>query len=54
MNVARIKLARTPSGLEEVSITTHTDRHSGITNMYLSHKYTIVRMMYVGGYLSYV
>ena len=30
MNVARIKLARTPSGLEEVSITTHTARCSGI------------------------
>ena len=29
MNFARIKLACAPSGLEEVSITTHTDHRSG-------------------------
>ena len=30
-------------------VTTHTARRSGITNMYLSHKYTIVQMMHVSG-----
>ena len=28
-------------------VTTHTARRSGITNMYLSHKFTIVQMMHV-------
>ena len=31
-------------------VTTHTARRSGITNMYLSHKYTIVQMMHVSGH----
>ena len=29
---------------------THTARRSGITNMYLSHKYTILQMMHVSGH----
>jgi hypothetical protein len=32
------------------SVTTHTARRSGITNMYLSHKFTIVQMMHVSGH----
>jgi len=28
----------------------HTARRTGITNMYLSHKYTILQMMHVSGY----
>ncbi len=31
-------------------VTTHTARRSGITNMYFTHKYTIVQMMHVSGY----
>lgn len=31
-------------------VTTHTARRSGITNMYLTHKYTILRMMHVSGH----
>ena len=31
-------------------VTTHTTRRSGITNMYLSHKFTIVQMMHVSGH----
>lgn len=31
-------------------VTTHTARRSGITNMYLSHKYTILQMMHVSGH----
>ena len=31
-------------------VTTHTARRSGITNMYLSHKFTIVQMMHVSGH----
>ena len=31
-------------------VTTHTARRSGITNMYLSHKLTIVQMMHVSGH----
>ena len=31
-------------------VTTHTARRSGITNMYLSHKYTLVQMMHVSGH----
>ena len=31
-------------------VTTHTGRRSGITNMYLTHKYTIVQMMHVSGH----
>lgn len=31
-------------------VTTHTARRSGITNMYLSHKYAIVQMMHVSGH----
>ena len=31
-------------------VITHTARRSGITNMYLSHKYTIVQMMHVSGH----
>lgn len=31
-------------------VTTHTARRSGITNMYLSHKYTIVQMMHISGH----
>ena len=31
-------------------VTTHTTRRSGITNMYLTHKYTIVQMMHVSGH----
>lgn len=32
------------------SVTTHTARRSGITNMYLSHKFSIVQMMHVSGH----
>ena len=32
------------------SVTTHTARRSGITNMYLSHKFTMVQMMHVSGH----
>ena len=32
------------------SVTTHSARRSGITNMYLSHKFTIVQMMHVSGH----
>lgn len=32
------------------SVTTHTARRSGITNMYLSHKFTIVQMMHISGH----
>ena len=32
------------------SVPTHTARRSGITNMYLTHKYTIVQMMHVSGH----
>ena len=31
-------------------VTTHTARRSGITNMYLTHKYTILQMMHVNGH----
>ena len=31
-------------------VTTHTARRSGITNMYLTHKFTIVQMMHVSGH----
>lgn len=31
-------------------VTTHTARYSGITNMYLSHKFTIVQIMYISGH----
>ena len=31
-------------------VTTHTARRSGITNMCLSHKFTIVQMMHVSGH----
>ncbi|MBD5188845.1 MAG: hypothetical protein HDS95_01010 [Bacteroidales bacterium] len=31
-------------------VTTHTARRSGITNMYLSHKFIIVQMMLVSGH----
>ena len=31
-------------------VTTHTARRSGITNMYLSHKYNMVQMMHVSGH----
>lgn len=31
-------------------VTSHTARRSGITNMYLSHKFTIVQMMHVSGH----
>lgn len=31
-------------------VTSHTARRSGITNMYLSNKYTIVQMMHVSGH----
>ncbi|MDE6772628.1 MAG: hypothetical protein K2J49_08500 [Muribaculaceae bacterium] len=31
-------------------VTTHTARRSAITNMYLSHKFTIVQMMHVSGH----
>ena len=31
-------------------VTTHTARRSGITNMYLTYKYTIVQMMHVSGH----
>lgn len=31
-------------------VTTHTARHTGITNMYLSHKYDIAQMMHVSGH----
>ena len=31
-------------------VTTHTARRSGITNMYLTHKYNIVQMMHVSGH----
>lgn len=30
-------------------VTSHTARRTGITNMYLSHKYTILQMMHVSG-----
>ena len=31
-------------------VTTHTVRRSDITNMYLSHNFTIVQMMHVSGH----
>ena len=31
-------------------VTSHTARRTGITNMYLSHKYTILQMMHVCGH----
>ena len=31
-------------------VTTYTVRRSGITNMYLSHKFTILQMMHVSGH----
>ena len=31
-------------------VTSHTARRTGITNMYLSHKYTIFQMMHVRGH----
>lgn len=31
-------------------VTTHIARRSDITNIYLSHKYTIVRIMHVSGH----
>ena len=31
-------------------VTSHTARRIGITNMYLSHKYTILQMMHVSGH----
>ena len=31
-------------------VTTHSARRSGLTNMYLSHKFTIVQMMHVSGH----
>ena len=31
-------------------VTTHTARRTGITNMYLTHKYTILQMMHVSGH----
>ena len=31
-------------------MTSHTARRTGITNMYLSHKYTILQMMHVSGH----
>ena len=31
-------------------VTSHTARRTGITNMYLSHKYTILQMMHVSGH----
>lgn len=31
-------------------VTTHTARRSGITIMYLTHKFTIVQMMHVSGH----
>ena len=31
-------------------VNTHTARRSGITNIYLSHKFTIVQMMHVSGH----
>ena len=31
-------------------VTSHTARRTGITNMYLSHKYDIVQMMHVSGH----
>lgn len=31
-------------------VTSHTARRTGITNMYLSHRYTILQMMHVSGH----
>lgn len=31
-------------------VTSHTARRSGITNMYLSHRYTMLQMMHVSGH----
>lgn len=31
-------------------VTTHTARCSGITDMYLSHKFTILQMMHISGH----
>lgn len=31
-------------------VTSHTARRTGITNMYLSHKYTILQMIHVSGH----
>lgn len=31
-------------------VTSHTVRRTGITNMYLSHRYTILQMMHVSGH----
>lgn len=31
-------------------VTNHTARRTGITNMYLSHKYTLLQIMHVSGH----
>ena len=31
-------------------VTSHTARRTGITNMYLSHRYTMLQMMHVSGH----
>ena len=34
-------------------VTSHTARRTGITNMYLNHKYTILQMMHVSGHQTH-
>lgn len=50
----RITVERNSKGEEMMPryncVTTHTARRSGITNMYLTHKYTILQMMHVSGH----
>lgn len=50
----KLKVERTSKGQVMMPryecVTTHTARRSGITNMYLTHKYNIVQMMHVSGH----
>lgn len=41
---------RSLSPVIDVLFTAHTARRTGITSMYLSHKYDIVQMMHVSGH----
>lgn len=36
----------------DVLFTPHTARRTGITSMYLSHKYDIVQMMHASGHMT--
>lgn len=54
MKLGKLTVERNSKGevvmLRYNCVTFHTARRSGITNMYLSHKYTIVQMMHVSGH----